>query len=456
MKVRLRDNSGSRLYRYLVEDVDRHGKVRTYFRRKGQPKIPLKEIPGTAAFEAEYQRAFSGELKPPSATQHVQTRPQSMRWLCEQYYASAAFQSLAPSTRKVRRGILEAICDRRIEGSLAGDLAFATMEPRHVAKLRDEKAAFPESANNLVKVLRQLFTWACLPEYQYAAKNPARDVVRLRSTNPDGIRAWSEADAARYESRHPIGTKARLAFDLLLYTGVRRSDVVKLGPQMERWFTEALPDGRTVEVQKLVFSETKGRARIVKTHALPILPPLRQSIDATKKQTGHLVYLVTAYGQPHSVKAFGNWFKKRCREARLEDLSAHGLRKLAAQRCAEAGATDHQLMALFGWTNPQQAAVYTKKANRAKLEASAATLLEARNSIKTARAIPAIVEQDSNKSVQPLPTVASGWTIGTKLLIINGVFCGWRPLPDSNRCCRRERALFVALRKRQLRGGQRK
>jgi integrase len=115
-------------------------------------------------------------------------------------------------------------------------------------------------------------------------------------------------------------------------------------------------------VQKLVFTETKGGLRIVETHELPILPPRRQSIDAT--QIGHLVFLVTAWGQPHSAKAFGSWFEKRCCEAGLEDLSAHGLRKLGAQRCAEAGATEHQLMALFGWTNSQQAAIYTKKANR--------------------------------------------------------------------------------------------
>ena len=63
MKVRLRDKSGIRLYRYVVEDVDRHGNVRIYFRRKGQPKIRFTEMPGTAAFDAEYQRAFSGELK---------------------------------------------------------------------------------------------------------------------------------------------------------------------------------------------------------------------------------------------------------------------------------------------------------------------------------------------------------------------------------------------------------
>jgi integrase len=391
MKVSLRDKSGIRLYRFIVEDVDRHGNVRIYFRRKGQPKTRLKEIPGTDAFDEEYQRAFRGKVTPPPATRHTPAMPGTMRWLCEQYFASAAFQSLAESTRKVRRGILEEICQR------AGQFRYAIMEPTHVAKLRDEKATFPHAANNRVKTLRQLFAWAISPEYGYAKKNPARDVGRLRGTNPDGIRAWTEHDALRYEAGHPIGTKARLAFDLLLYTGVRRSDVVQLGPQMERWFNETLPGGNTVQVQKLVFTETKGKWRIVKTHELPILPPLRESIDATA--TGHLVYLTTAFGKPHSAKAFGNWFKKRCREAGLEELSAHGLRKLGAQRCAEAGASEHQLMALFGWTNPQQAAIYTKKANRAKLEASAAPLLEARS---------------SNKSVPLLPAVASGGTIRPK------------------------------------------
>src|SRR5215469_13435350 len=385
MQVRLRDQSGTRLYRFVVEDVDRHGNVRVYFRRKGKPKIRLIETPGTDAFAKEYQRAFRGEVKPAPAGGNTPAIPGTMRWLCEQYYASAAFQSLAESTRKVRRGILDEICQR------AGNFRYAVMETAHVAKLRDEKAAFPHAANNRVKALRQLFAWATSPEYAYAKKNPARDVGKLRGNNPDGIRAWTEADAVGYEARHPIGTKARLAFDLLLYTGVRRSDVVKLGPQMERRLIETSPDGRTVEIQKLVFTETKGGSRVVKAHELPILPPLRQSIDATT--TGHLVYLVTASGKPHSAKAFGNWFKKRCREAGVEEVSAHGLRKLGAQRCAEAGATEHQLMALFGWTTPQQAVAYTKKANRARLEASAAPLLEARN---------------RNRSVPLFAAVASG------------------------------------------------
>src|SRR5580693_2619779 len=107
MKVSLRDKSGIRLYRFVVEDVDRHGNVRIYFRRRGQPKIRLSEMPGTPAFDAEYHRAFSAEVKLPSASQHTVWMPGTLGWLCQQYYASAVFQALDKSTRKTRRGILE-------------------------------------------------------------------------------------------------------------------------------------------------------------------------------------------------------------------------------------------------------------------------------------------------------------------------------------------------------------
>jgi integrase len=308
-------------YRFLSADVDRHGNVRIYFRRKGQPKIRLHAKPGSAAFHAEYMAAFNGVALAlpvtPGARGIAASDANSMRWLSQQYFASTAFQDLDQSTRRVRRRILDNINQR------AGGFPFADMEPRHVAKLRDEKAATPEAANSIVKALRQVFSWACLPEYGYATRNPARDVGYLRSQNPDGHRVWSENDVAKFELRFPLGTKARLALDLFLYLGVRISDAVKLGPQMER-------DG------KLVFNETKGQRRKAKAHELPILPPLRASIGATP--TGHLVFLVTEAGHAYSVKGFGNWFARRCREAGLEPgLSAHGLRKLAATRCVEAG-----------------------------------------------------------------------------------------------------------------------
>ena len=90
----LRDKSGISLYQFLVEDIDRHGRARVYFRRKGQPKIRLFEMPGTPAFEVEYQRAFKGEVKLPSASQHTVWIRVTLGWLCEKYYTSAVFQAL--------------------------------------------------------------------------------------------------------------------------------------------------------------------------------------------------------------------------------------------------------------------------------------------------------------------------------------------------------------------------
>jgi hypothetical protein len=79
MKVRLHDNSGWRIYRYLVRDVDKYGKTRLYFRRLGHPpKILLTAIPGTADFEAEYQRAFArafGDPAPAPCAQPNKKKP---------------------------------------------------------------------------------------------------------------------------------------------------------------------------------------------------------------------------------------------------------------------------------------------------------------------------------------------------------------------------------------------
>src|SRR5262249_47191500 len=97
--------------------------------------------------------------------------------------------------------------------------------------------------------------------------NAARAVTRLPSANPDGTRSRAEGRCGALRGASSDRHEGAAGFDLLLYTGVRRSDVVKLGPQMER-------DG------KLVFTETNRDARKVKEHAFPILAPLRRSIDA--------------------------------------------------------------------------------------------------------------------------------------------------------------------------------
>src|ERR1019366_10389925 len=115
-----------------------------------------------------------------------------------------------------------------------------------VEVLRDRKAAFPEGANNRVKAIRAVFKWAT--KKKFAPHNPARDLSKLESNNPSGYHAWTPEEVQQFEQRHPIGTKARLALALLLFTGQRRSDITRLGRQHTK-------DG------KITFKQFKGRNR---------------------------------------------------------------------------------------------------------------------------------------------------------------------------------------------------
>jgi integrase len=105
----------------------------------------------------------------------------------------------------------------------------------------------------------------------------------------------------------------------------------------------------------------------------PILPPLEEAIRHTPH--GLKTFLVTAYGLPFTDGGFGNKMREWCDAADLPQCTAHGLKKAAATICAEMGASDRQMMALFDWSSESMATVYTRKANKAKLAAGAAGAL---------------------------------------------------------------------------------
>lgn len=342
--------------KHLETNRDRHGNVRYYVRKDGKRLGRIRAKYGSAEFHAEFARLLDQPISNPKE----KVVSGSLAWLCQQYYGSAAYKGLGASTRKRRRSILDRICKKLGTGQ------FRNLEGRHVRAERDLKADTPEAANADIKALRGVFSWAV--EAGIAQRDPTAGIKKLRPRNADGFHTWTEAEVEAFEAKYSIGTKARLALDLLLYTGVRKSDVVKLGPQMER------PDG-------LHFVETKGRDKTPKHRVIPILPALRKSIDAAK--SGHLAYLVTDFGKPFSVGGFGNKMREWCDNAGLPVCAAHGLRKAGATRVADAGGTAHQLMALFGWTTLAQAEVYTRRADRKRLTAEAVALLQIGNDSAT-------------------------------------------------------------------------
>lgn len=370
MRILLKDGSGAVDLRYLLADSDRHGTTRLYFRRKGFKKVRLREIVGTEAFMAAYRAALkTTEDKQPAKPSRSAPGRTTIGWLIETYKGSKAFGMLDVETQKARRRHLDWLSETR------GTRRFKKMRPRHVRALIEKRSDTPHGANNLLKTLRGLFKWALKEEL--IETNPAREVEKLEAAT-DGFHTWTVSEILKFIERHPADTKAGLTFALLFYLGVRRSDVVKLGRQME--------DG---DILRIV--ETKGRRRKVKVTELTILPELRAVLDL--HPSDNLTYLTTMYGAPFTAKGFGGWFKDRCREAGLGHCSAHGVRKGGATIIADKGGTEHELMAMYSWANPAQAAVYTRKANRKKLAARASKLLS-------------LEDQKPNISDPPLPPMA--------------------------------------------------
>src|SRR5215472_15284293 len=169
-----------------------------------------------------YEHALAGQ---PLQIGSARTSPGTVRALAASYFNSSDFRSLKPSSQAIYRGVIDRFCIQY------GDNRVAGLKREHVVKLMAARAEKPVAANNLRKVLRAMMRHAV--EIGLRADDPTRDVRAMR-VKSDGFHSWSDAEIAQFEKFHPIGSRARLALALLLYTGQRRSDVVRMGCQHVR------------------------------------------------------------------------------------------------------------------------------------------------------------------------------------------------------------------------------
>jgi integrase/recombinase XerD len=193
-----------------------------------------------------------------------------------------------------------------------------------------------------------------------ALHDPTRDVKKL--TYPtNGHHTWTLEEIEQFKARHPLGTKPRLALDLLRFTTGRREDAVRLGRMH-------------VSKGRVQFRQAKNEHRNPVDIDIPIHPELAASIEATP--SGHMTFLVTEYGRPYSPAGFGNAMRDWCDQANLRHCSAHGLRKSTPTQMAENGATPHELMAITGHQSLEEVERYTRTAGKKKLADSAMAKLK--------------------------------------------------------------------------------
>jgi hypothetical protein len=215
--------------RFVQQIIDRHGHPRYYFRRPGFARVTLPGSPWSQEFMEAYQRANSLE---PAALKvgSEKVKPRSIHALAIAYYDSRAFNDLKPNAQGVYRPIIERFC-RETDGAgqRYGDKSAVAIMSRHIEQLMKERAAKPDSANGLRKVLREMMKVAV--KLGWRDTDPTLGVKKIKPKRRGGFHRWTDAEIAQFEERHPVGTKARLAMALGLYTGQARQDVILMGEQ---------------------------------------------------------------------------------------------------------------------------------------------------------------------------------------------------------------------------------
>lgn len=341
---------------YVSSFKDRHGKPRFRFRRKGYPTHYFREPFGTKGFEREYAACLNAD---PASIGTGRLKPGSVADVIARYYADNAFQDLRPSTQTVYRGVLE-----RFRAKF-GDDPIRAFDADRIARLMNAMRGKPHAAARLRKLFAQLFIIARRAKIVPPGFDPVKD-TRPPKAESKGYHRWTEEELEAFEAKHPLGTKPRLAFALLLWGAQRSGDV--------RFMTrDTIANGRI----QLDQSKTSNAIDV------PVMPELAEALEAGP--LGERTLIEAHTGEPFTAKGFYNLVKRACIAAGLPHCSAHGLRKAAARRCREAGCSVEEGMAITGHKTIKEYLRYAGDGSRGALADAAADKILANHAKKLAK-----------------------------------------------------------------------
>jgi integrase len=332
--------SPKKLKPHLHHERDRLGRFFWTVRKGHGRRIRLRSEFGSISFWAEYEAALKAIDRPREREGPARG---TFAWALREYRKSNVWLALADKTRSQRNSSVFNPIERKLGAS-----QLSHWKTADIAAGRDARK--PTMAKQYLAALRGLFSWAA--EAGLIKSDPTAG-VRVRLAPSDGHTPWTDADIAAYRQHWPLGTRARVALEVLRETGLRRGDAVRVGP------------GHVVDGVLRIATEKTGEHVSV-----AISEALAEAIEAGP--IGEQTFIVGATGRPLNKHSFGFVFTAWAKAAGVSGKSAHGLRKSAATALAHDGWTEAELDARFGWRGMKMASLYTKSASREKLSLGAA------------------------------------------------------------------------------------
>ena len=337
--------------KYLHCFTDRHGRARYYFRYRGQQwALPA---PGTEGFATTYDKLLAHIKTNPLAIRHnVEFIPGSLGWAIERFLSSPMFNEKAENTKRVYRRVFDQL--RQTYGTgLLRDL-----EPRHVRKIRNEIAATSTTAADIAMSLISAL-WELATEQLGLELNadPTHGVKRVHKVAHEH-EPWPPELIERFlRGARPL---LRLAVSLALYTGQRRSDLVKM-----KW---SQFDGEYIEVR-----QQKTGAPL----SIPCHKALRVELGSVPRVAETI--LAGKHGEPLTAGGLGTMVYRALLAIGVNGHSIHGLRKNAAVELANAGCDAFEIAAITGHRTLTMVTHYTKRRDQKRHARSAMDKWEAQS-----------------------------------------------------------------------------
>lgn len=358
-------------WKFIERNKSRHGTMRYYFRVEARRLARLPANPDTQEFAEAYwserRKYESGTSAPAPQALPGRPLPNSFHALCAAYLASDPYRALDETTRAKRRQIIDSMLLEPLaddDPRLFAAMPLIALTVENIEVLRDRKKETPFAADERLKVLRQVFettrTGKDGKPVAIARMNVAK-LVRPFRKKTQGHHTILAEEIERFIRHHGVGSKATKAIALLMYTGVRVSDLARIGPQHRR--------GETFR-----FIVYKNRNRAPTTLEIPVHPILDRILEM-HPVTG-MAYMMTEYGRAYSIKGLSQRIAAWFEQAGLPHCTAHTVRKGLATTLAESEATDAMLDGFFGWKDGKTSKIYTARKQQSKLARQAVARID--------------------------------------------------------------------------------